>query len=728
MSLSVRYHLALIFVALNVTGTFVVVVFAYRTSRQALEQQALLAAGNIAESRREAVQRALDARQQRLNESLATLEALCGERGPRGRVSLERECMHAVLVGFHSAERAAAVELRNAGRRLAARGSWRTPVESPGAGALAAFAARNRLPEYTMRAERKRLVLRARFPVADLAPIFQDRSGLSANGETLLFDPQGAAVTPLRYATAAAPDRVRAMPSLQQCLAGQWGEILTRDYREVMVVSAYRPAPTVGGGCVIANIQYSDVLVTIDRLGRTFVYWSAVFIVLGIVLAFFLSHAITKPITRLAASARAMQQGRFDQDERGGGPAEVRQLAHAFSTMARSIGDLVHREQAARLEAEDASRLKDAFLATLSHELRTPLSAILGWSSMIAGGKVDQAGTAHAFEVIERNARRQARLIDDLLDLSRLTSGQMRLRLSTVSLGAVVDEALDTIRPAADAKKLELVKKMDHVVRPIRGDTDRLQQVVWNLLSNAVRFTPDGGRIEVEVHEVGDQAEIRVTDAGIGLSPQFVAHAFEPFRQADGSTTRVHGGLGLGLAIVRHLVELHGGTVQAESAGEGQGASFTIRLPLCADMPAVTPQSPSSLRSTPSMTLHGMRVLVVDDDPDTREVLRAMLEDAGAIVSATASAGETRAMVARVRPDLLIADIGMPAEDGYSLMRSLRALESDLRRLPAIALTAHAQPEDVDRALASGFQVHMAKPVDASELVMTIATLMNPPA
>jgi CheY-like chemotaxis protein/anti-sigma regulatory factor (Ser/Thr protein kinase) len=254
--------------------------------------------------------------------------------------------------------------------------------------------------------------------------------------------------------------------------------------------------------------------------------------------------------------------------------------------------------------------------------------------------------------------------------------------------------------------------------------------VVWNLLSNAVRFTPQGGRIEVSLREVANQAEIRVSDTGVGLSPDFVPHAFEPFRQADSSMTRTHGGLGLGLSIVRHLVELHGGTVRAESAGKGQGASFTVRLPAQADVRMATRSADVPHRTdVPAMALHGTRVLIVEDDPDTRELLRTILEEAGATVATTASARETRAAIGRQQPDLLLADIGMPNEDGYSLMQSVRALEADdLRRMPAIALTAHARVEDVERALASGFQVHLAKPVEASELVSTIATLVHPPA
>jgi len=728
MSLPVRYHLALVLVGLNVVGASVVAAFAYRTSRQSLEDQARLAVGSVAQARQQAVVRLLERRQERLNAFLGSLESLCGERGPKG-LSLERECLRVALVGLRTAERATAAEVRYGTRRLAARGSWRQPVESPEVGVLASMTAIDGRTEYTMRARRGRLSIRARFSLGDLEPIFQDRSGLRENGEVLFANAQGASLTPVRHSELPPPHDLLSMTSVQQCLAGESGEILTRDYRGAVVISGFRPATAIGGGCIIANLQYSDALVPIRRLSRMFTSASIVFVVIGIALSFVVSHAIAKPIARLAASARSMQEGRFEQPTGVGGPTEVRQLAHAFSSMAGSIGDLVQREHTARLEAEAASCLKDEFLATLSHELRTPLTAILGWASIVTRGHADETRAAHAMRAIERSARTQARLVDELLDVSRLVSGQMRLNLSAVSLNAVVDDALEGARPAAEAKKLELVKRSDAPMHTIRADAGRLQQVVWNLLSNAVRFTPPGGRIEVSLREVDDQAEVRVTDTGIGIHPDFVPHVFERFRQGDSSTTRTHGGLGLGLAIVRHLVELHGGTVGAESAGEGRGATFVVRLPIRADMPVLVPSADLVGRRDGPTTLHGTRVLVVDDDPDAREILRAMLEDAGATVATTASAGETRALMGQLRPDLLIADIGMPNEDGYSLIRSVRALESDLTgHVPAIALTAHARAEDIDRAFASGFQVHVAKPVEASHLLSTIATLVHPAA
>ena len=721
MSLSVRFHLALILVGLNIAGTLVVALFAYRISRQTLEQQALAATGAVAAARKQSLDRLLEGRQERLDASLTALEALCGERGPRGTLALERGCMRAVLIGLQSAERATAIELRYATRRLSTRGSWRHPVSSPAEGALAAFASR----EYTMSAQHGRLSVRARFPAADLVPVFDDRSGLDRNGEVLLVTREGSPLTQLRYETQASDAELSTLPAIQRCAAGETGEMLTHDYRNVVVISAFRPVPVIGDGCVVANFQYSDALVPIERLRRTFGYGVAAIIVLGIVLSLIVSHVIAQPIARLAASARRMAAGDFDQPVGSSGPTEIRLLARAFTTMGSSIGDLVHREQAARANAEEASRVKDAFLATLSHELRTPLTAILGWSSMIRGGITDPKQTLHAVQVIERNAQLQARLVDDLLDVSRMGSGQMRLQLSTVSLAAVLDEAVETMRPAAEAKNLELVKHIDGEVPAVRADADRLQQVVWNLLSNAVRFTPTGGRIDVSLRAVGETAEICVADTGIGLPADFLPYAFEPFRQADSGTTREHGGLGLGLAIVRHIVELHGGTVRAASAGEGKGASFIVTLPIQADVRAPL----SDATPTAPMTLRGTHILVVDDDPDTRNLLRAILEEAGATVATTASAGETRAVLGRQRPDLLIANLGMPDEDGYSLIRSVRALETNItRRVPAIALTTHARAEDVDRALASGFQVHMAKPVQASELVSAVATLVHPEA
>ena len=341
MSLPLRYHLALILVGLNIVGTGVVAAFAYRTSRQSLEDQARLAVGGVVQARQQAVVRLLERRQERLNAFLASLESLCGERGPRGNLSLEHECVRVALAGLRTAERATAAELRYGVRRLAARGSWRQPVESPGVGSLASMTVLDGRSEYTMRAQHGRLTLRARFSLGDLEPIFQDRSGLRENGEVLFTDARGAALTSVRYPVQPIVSDLRSMKSVQQCLEGESGEMRTADYRDTMVISGFRPATVVGGGCIVANMQYSDVLVPIGRLGRTFTYAAMGFVALAIALSFMASHAIAKPIARLAASARAMQEGRFGQPTSVSGPTEVLQLARAFSSMSRSIGDLV---------------------------------------------------------------------------------------------------------------------------------------------------------------------------------------------------------------------------------------------------------------------------------------------------------------------------------------------------------------------------------------------------
>jgi CheY-like chemotaxis protein len=390
--------------------------------------------------------------------------------------------------------------------------------------------------------------------------------------------------------------------------------------------------------------------------------------------------------------------------------------------MAASLRDLVQREQTARVRAEAASRMKDDFLATLSHELRTPLNAILGWASILARTESDRARVSHAVQVIERNARVQSQMIEELLDVSRIATGRVRLSLADVNVLTAVDGALESVRPAAEAKSITLRHSVALDATLLRADPRRLQQIIWNLLSNAVRFTPSGGTVEVTARSVESYVEIAVADTGIGIAAEFLPHVFERFRQADSSTTRAHGGLGLGLAIVRDLVNMHGGTVTATSAGEGRGTTVAVRLP------ALVPREKADallVRSGQMPRLTGANVLVVDDDPDAREILRTILEDAGARVTTSSSASETRDLFSAMRPDLLIADIGMPDEDGYSLIMSIRDLESGARQMPAIALTAHTRPEDVEQALASGFQMHMAKPIDSHRLVASVASLVE---
>jgi signal transduction histidine kinase/CheY-like chemotaxis protein len=394
------------------------------------------------------------------------------------------------------------------------------------------------------------------------------------------------------------------------------------------------------------------------------------------------------------------------------------------------------RAQALAEEAESANRLKDEFIAMVSHELRTPLNAVLGWARMLTSKRLTEAQAGEAVETIERNAASLTRIIDDLLDVSRIIAGTLKLTPRPVDLVAVTEAALDIVRPMAAAKSIDLqLSADDSLTELVNGDTGRLQQAIGNLLTNAVKFTPEGGRVDVSVQRVGSKMEMKVVDTGQGVRADFLPHVFERFRQADSAASRQHGGLGLGLAIVRKLVELHGGTVQAASQGEGRGATFTIRLPI----PTASVTRGSALavqRSTASMDvsqpgsqrLEAIHVLVVDDNADGRTLTSLVLTEAGASVTAVASARAARQVLEGERPDVLVSDIGMADEDGYSLIRQIRQHEAEHGGfLPAIALTGFARAEDRTRVLAAGFQMHVPKPFDPAELTAAIAALARGP-
>ena len=381
-------------------------------------------------------------------------------------------------------------------------------------------------------------------------------------------------------------------------------------------------------------------------------------------------------------------------------------------------------EQTARAEAERANRIKDEFLAVLSHELRSPLNPILGWSQLLIGGKLNPDKTAKAYETIERNARLQSQLIEDLLDVSRILQGKLSLTVAPVNVETIILSALETVQLAAEAKQIQIETILNPDVGQVVGDNSRLQQIVWNLLSNAVKFTPEGGRVEVKLAQIEDQVQIQVTDTGKGIIPDFLPYVFEHFRQEDGATTRKFGGLGLGLAIVRQLVELHGGTVFAESSGEGQGATFTVRLPLLNDDSRRQEQEAVNSSVSPALSplpLAGLRILVVDDEPDSRDFVAFVLEEAGAEVISVSSAAEALLSIEQTAPDLLVSDIGMPEMDGYMLINHIRTqLGPQFRQLVAIALTAYAGEGNERQVLAAGFDKHLAKPIDPSELVATV--------
>jgi PAS domain S-box-containing protein len=463
-----------------------------------------------------------------------------------------------------------------------------------------------------------------------------------------------------------------------------------------------------------------------------------------------LAELILRPGDRAAfgeALARALERGEADAPGRRVEMLALRRdrshFPAAMSTAVRARGAQRHftafvaditehttalaAEHEARRQAEDANRAKDEFLATISHELRTPLTAIVGWAQILRAGDLAEEDREKALATIERNARAQAQLISDLLDVSRIVTGKLPLELRPLSPVQVVEAALDTVRPTAAARGVELAVELDRGVGLVAGDAHRLQQVVWNLLANAVKFTPRGGRVRVRVAREEPHVVVAVEDTGAGIKPEFLPHVFERFRQADVSAARLHGGLGLGLAIVSHLVERHGGTVAAHSDGPGLGSTFTVRLPLVDAAGERAPARDRRHRHADQAALAGLRVLVVDDAADIRDMMRTVLALRGAEVHAAASARGALDALAAGRFDVLVSDLEMPETDGYELMRAIRRLP-EAGTLPAAALTAYARPEDRAEALRAGYQLHLVKPIEPEALVEAVASLAGRPA
>jgi signal transduction histidine kinase/CheY-like chemotaxis protein len=453
------------------------------------------------------------------------------------------------------------------------------------------------------------------------------------------------------------------------------------------------------------------------------------------------AHSINRPIADLRAAAQALGR-REPPRPPDTSIQEIRDVAAALVAAAgeRATAEadreaLLRKEQEARAAAEAADRAKDQFLAVLSHELRTPLNAVYGWARMLRTGRIQgEPQITRALEVIERNANAQVQLVDDLLDVSRVISGKMRLDVRRVELAGIVEAALDAVRPAAEAKGIRLQSVLDPRAGPVTGDPNRLQQIVWNLLINAVKFTPKGGQIQLRLQRVNSHVEIVVSDTGQGIAPSVLPVIFERFRQADSSSTRPHTGLGLGLALVKHLVELHGGSVVAQSAGEDKGATFIVTLPLMiaeippGPVPRVHPTA-SSIEPLPAgARLDGVKILVVDDDADALELATVILEGSGALVKRALSAPDALNALREWRPDVLVSDIEMPEEDGYALIRKVRALDpSEGGRTPAVALTAYGRTQDRILSLASGYSMHVPKPVDPGELTAIIASVAARP-
>src|SRR5438552_1732858 len=548
-SFSIRHRSALILVALNVAAIGVLAFFAYRASRDSLTAQAVATARVVADSRGDALTRALERQQDRLQAFLTSVESLCGEHPARGGVAFERECARVALRGFRNAEHAVAVELYSGPRRVVAAETWPETATPPAPPRLAVIGGLADGAIHTMQATRQPLAVRAVFPLSDLASTFIDRSGLKTRGELLLTDGTGRVIVPLGAQGEKATVRPALLAAVRQCAASpqhddpDMGLELILGSEGKGLLAGVRPVPAIGDGCIVARLDYEEALAPVNRLGRIVVIASITVIVLSGLLSLIIARG----------------------------------------------ADQTQREHEARIAAEAANRSKDDFLATVSHELRTPLTAILGWASILRRHQPNAARFEHALRVIERNARMEARLIDDLLDVTGTINGQIKLNPSTVSAVSVVEAAIEAIAPAAESKGVQVTNHVEGMVADVQVDPQRLQQVAWNLLANAVRFTPKDGWVDVAVRQTHDATQIIVGDTGMGISADFLPHVFDRFRQGQSGTMRSHGGLGLGLSIVHHLVQLHGGTVTAASPGPSRGATFTVTLPRTA-VPVAAPR------------------------------------------------------------------------------------------------------------------------------------------
>jgi signal transduction histidine kinase len=721
-ALPLSVQLLLTFVGLLAGMAAVLTAAAYTTSRVNLEDEARRNVDLATATREQTITQLFDLRQQRAEGFLRSLESLCAEPTESGRLGWVGDCVRTMVGDFRNSERATGALLTYGTRRIRRSGK---PIAAgvPPPGALAkVIRLDDGTVEYVMRAARGRIALALQFNHDEVAGLFRDQSGLGRNGEIFLVDYEGRFLTPVPHDQPAIPaDRAAAF--LEDCRSGAEA-FVDVDYRGIRAIQSFRPLSALGTACVAARVGYDEALAPAERLRADLMVRAGWFVVIGAVLSLVAAQWISSPVRRLAASARKLQKGRFDRPIPLAGPSEVRALGLAFNAMANDLAELVAREQGARREAEAANHAKDEFLATVSHELRTPLTAILGWAQMLRSERLPPDRVRHGIAVIERSARAQRQLIEDLLDVSRIVSNRLRIVREPVRLAEIVDVALDAVRPQAAAKHVEIETVLSEPAI-VLGDPRRLEQIVWNLAWNAVKFTQPSGHVRVELTCADRQVVLSVADTGVGIASAFLPYVFEWFRQAD-ARSRSQSGLGLGLGIVRHLVQLHGGSVRAESRGEGKGATFTVTLPI--HEPAVaTPSAarPPEPASRPAVRrLDAVRVLLVEDDDDTRELVRGTLENAGALVEAVGTASEGRREMLADAPDVLISDIRMPEEDGYSLIRSLRGVGV---ATPAIALTAYARREDADDARAAGFQIHLPKPVDAARLIEAVATLVERP-
>ena len=712
-------QLLLTFVGLLVGMAAVLTGAASTSLRANLEREAARHVSDATRLREERLTQLFERRQRKAEGFLRSVESLCAEPLDSGRLAWADACVRPMVDDFRKSERALGLVLTYRERRIQRSGQRVADGPLPDQALAAIVRASDGAPEYVMRASRRDTVLILQFDEEEVATLFDDPSELGRGGAVFLVDGDGNFLSPSAQASPDARQHVR--DRLTNCRVDTHAFVGV-DYRGIRSFQSFRPLPALGTACVGATLGYEQAVAPAERLRTDLAQHGAWFALVGVVLSLVAAQWISAPVRRLAQSARKLQTGTFERPIPVGGPSEVRALGTAFNAMSNDLAELLAREQAARRDAEDASRAKDEFLATVSHELRTPLTAVLGWAHMLQDENVPPDRLRHGLAVIERSARAQTQLIEDLLDVSRIVSNRLRMGREPVQLGDVVTAAIEALRPQAAAKQIEI--RGGQVTEPalVLGDPHRLEQVVWNLLWNAIKFTQPSGRVTVALSRADRQIVLRVSDTGVGISSAFLPYVFEWFRQED-ARSRSQAGLGLGLGIVRHIVQLHGGSVRAESAGLGHGASFIVTLPI--HEPATLELSNATRPAAAPRLVHRLdaaRVLVVEDDEEARELVKATLERAGASVETVATSHDARREVLADAPDVLVSDIRMPEEDGYQLIRSLRNAGVDT---PAIALTAYARREDADEARAAGYQIHLTKPVDEARLVDAVATLLR---
>jgi signal transduction histidine kinase/CheY-like chemotaxis protein len=723
-SLSLRTQLLFTIVGSIAATAIALTTLAYRVQISNLESDAHGAVRMAASSRAETIARIVYGQQQRAERFLITASSLCGEERLAGGIAWELDCARRALRELRESERAAGAALTSRRRRIALSGvrpSVNPAVPQP----LARLDETVTPPSYVIHADHRDASVTLVFRIADFEPLFDQPLGLGAHGSVFLRASDAAAVTLSRVV---APASAAMMAESGRLCAVDQDEWVDLDRRGIETIHGTHPVTGfVQPLCVEAHIARAESLAPAGALLADLLRRSVIFALGGVLLVLIASHWMTASLQRLAASARALTGGDFTQPIPASGPSEVRSLARNFADMKRALAEQMRREQHARHEAEIANHAKDEFLAVLSHELRTPLASTLGWARLLRGRHLQGPQFDRAIAAIERSAQTQVRLVEDLLDVSRIVAGRLQLERTAVRLSGPVRAAVDEVRPVADEKRVEVRVTLEQAPM-VDADPLRIQQVAANLLTNAIKFTPSGGTVTVSVRERTDYAEIVVSDTGIGISRDFLPHIFEPFKQADAGPRRAHGGLGLGLSIVQHLVKLHGGTVDAASQGPGSGSTFVVRLPL-AGREVVTKARPSSASAGEPLPvdyvrrLDALRLLVVEDDDETRQLVAALLEEAGAKVDVAATAAEGRQRLQEAHYSAIISDLLMPQEDGYTFMRGLRAHKTTM---PAVALTALARNQDAEAAYDAGFQAFLSKPIDREALISTVVAITQP--